>query len=68
VYDQLVDRGRTRVETVLVLVAAQALLAAAAAVVVQLDTLGAITFGVASAAGLVAVATIGGFISTGEGR
>jgi len=63
VYDQLIDRGRTRVETVLVLVAAQAVLAAGAAIVVQLDAIGAIALGTLTAIALVAVATIGGFIS-----
>lgn len=64
VYDQLVDRGRSRGVAVLVLVGLQVVLALIAVGVVHLDSGWAIAVSAACAAALAGVAGAGGFVST----
>ncbi|HEY1738201.1 MAG TPA: hypothetical protein VGI86_05805, partial [Acidimicrobiia bacterium] len=63
VYDQLVDRGQTRSQAVLECIAAQALLTAVGVFAIHLSAAWAIVAATACVAGLVIVATWGGFIS-----
>lgn len=63
VYDQLVDRGRTRPAAVLVMVAAQAVLATAGVLVTRLPTVAGVSGAVLSAGILTALVGRGGFLT-----
>lgn len=66
VYDQLVDRGRTRVQAVVVCIVGQAALVAVGLVALHLGAVWAVTTAALSVAGLVAVAAWGGFLARTE--
>jgi len=63
VYDQLVDRGRSRPEAVLVMVVAQAVLATAGVLVAHLPTAAGVSVAVLSAGILTALVGRGGFLT-----
>jgi UDP-GlcNAc:undecaprenyl-phosphate GlcNAc-1-phosphate transferase len=63
VYDQLVDRGRTRPGAVLVMVTAQAALTTAGVVVARLPTVAGVSAAVLSAGILAALVGRGGFLT-----
>ncbi len=64
VYDQLVDRGRSRVQAVLECIGLQAVLTALGVLVLHLDTAWAVGVASASAAALIGLAGWGGFVSS----
>ena len=64
VYDQLVDRGRTRARAVLDCIALQVLLTAIGVLAVHLEVAGAFTAAGAAVAALVGLAAFGGFLSS----
>jgi UDP-GlcNAc:undecaprenyl-phosphate/decaprenyl-phosphate GlcNAc-1-phosphate transferase len=64
VYDQLVDRGRSRVTVVAGLIATQGLLSLIAVGVVELSGGWAVAVSLACAAGLVSIVGVGGFVSS----
>ena len=66
VYDQLVDRGQTRVQAVLECVAAQALLTAIGVFAVRWNTVWAVIAATATVSVLVIIAAWGGFLSRTE--